>query len=428
MKYTKPFLLSSKGSIRGTSYAFSNKSVTINGKTHVVWLERPATVCGRVYDHASQTWGKTLELFEGSDNHTSPALIADSFADQHLRITLGPHGAGWNGGRFKWAISENPGDLTSWKWHHDFGYEGTYPCPVHTPQGLDAMVYRGGEWPPSLMFQRQKSMRQWTKAREIFWQDVPPQYAHYGAYIDCDAKGTLYVAAHFYTEPGQINHDDPQNYSRGVAILRSDNLGDTWSTMTGEPVITPALYHDRMAVPTMGERNMNIGGLSIDSQGSPWVITFNAGVRIHNVFVSRWINGRWETHDAGAFVPKPWMAVDTAFTIDAKDRLHLAITALRTDKLEDNKTLTWWGHASCEVFHLVSSDMGRTYTCTQISQTDETHPSWLPTISKNSLFHRVEKPAILYTHGQPGANYQPGAAVPSEPVTDIYCTFVDMNG
>lgn len=42
MPYSKPFLLSTGGSIRATSYAFSNKSVTLNGKTHVVWLDRPA--------------------------------------------------------------------------------------------------------------------------------------------------------------------------------------------------------------------------------------------------------------------------------------------------------------------------------------------------------------------------------------------------
>lgn len=426
MPYSNPFLLSTGGSIRATSYAFSNKSVTLNGKTHVVWLDRPAFVRGRVYDHATKTWGPTLALFEGSDNHTSPALIADSFADPHLRIVLGPHGAGWNNGQFMWAITENPGNIETWKWPHSFGYVGTYPAPVHTPQGLDAMVYRGGEWPPSLMFQRQKGIRQWTKAREIFWQDVGPQYTHYGAYLDCDAMGTLYVASHFYTASNLSNLDDPDNHSRGVAILKSTDLGDTWTTLSGERVVTPALYSDRFMVPANGERNMSVGGLSIDSHGTPWVIAFDAGPRIGSIFISRWINGGWETHDAGKFVPKPWMAVDTAFTIDAKDRLHLAITALRPDKLSDNKALTWWGHASCEVFHMVSDNGGKTYSCNQISQSDDTKPSWLPTISKNSLYHRVEKPAILYTHGDPAMITPPGSKTPEEGITEVFCVFVEQ--
>ena len=106
--YSEPFLLSSKGSMRATCYGFSNKSVTLNGKTHVVWLEYPATVCGRTFDHATKKWGPTHTLCEGSDNHTSPALVADSFGDPHLRLVIGPHGAGWNNGQFNGSFPKIP--------------------------------------------------------------------------------------------------------------------------------------------------------------------------------------------------------------------------------------------------------------------------------------------------------------------------------
>ena len=108
MKYSEPFLLSSEGSDRATSYGFSNKSVTLNGRTHVVWLDSVAKVCGRTFDHTSGIWGPTLHLFDGLDNHTSPALVADSYADPHLHIAFGPHGFGWNNGQFHWAISDAP--------------------------------------------------------------------------------------------------------------------------------------------------------------------------------------------------------------------------------------------------------------------------------------------------------------------------------
>lgn len=421
-RYSEPFRLTTGGSIRATSYAFSNKSITLNGKTNVVWLDRPATVCGRVYDHATNTWSETLRLFEGSDNHTSPALIADHHADPHLRLVLGPHGAGWNGGQFKWAISEQPGKIDAWKWHYSFGYAGTYPCIVTTPQGHDAFVYRGGEWPPSLMFQRQKSVRHWTKAREIFWQDVGPQYTHYGAYIDCDANGTLYVAAHFYTS--NMIPDHPDNYSRGCAIVKSTNLGESWTTMSGEPIVTPALCSDHFAAPTMGEPNMNIGGLAIDSKGTPWVVTFNAGTRIRSVFVSRWINGKWETSDAGTCLPSEFMACDTSLTIDSKDRLHMAVTALKPATLHEKGADAWWGHGSCEMFHVMSADAGKSWRATQISKADPKFPNWLPTITRNSIHHRVDTPLILYTHGHPGLVAVPGKTELEEAQTEVYAVFV----
>ena len=58
--FTDPFLLSKSGSTRATSYNWGNKILTLDGKTHVVWLDAPAVVCGRSYDHQSATWGETV--------------------------------------------------------------------------------------------------------------------------------------------------------------------------------------------------------------------------------------------------------------------------------------------------------------------------------------------------------------------------------
>lgn len=425
MKYSQPFLLSDQGSIRATSYCFSNKAVTIQGKTHVVWLDYPAFVRGRTFDHASQSWGPMLELFEGSDNHTSPALIADSFGDPHLRLVLGPHGGGWNGGQFKWAISETPGNLEKWKWHYSFGYTGTYPAFVHLPQGVDALAYRGGEWPPSLMFQRQIGIQHWTKACEIFRQNVGPQYCHYGAFLACDARGTLYLAAHFFTELPPVNgrRSDPYH---GVAIIKSADLGDTWTTLADEAISLPSVFDPRFAVPP-GGKGLALGGLAIDSQGRPWVVTVGPGDASRNIFVSCWSAGRWETHDAGLFLPPDRAPVDTTLSIDTHDRPHLAVTAVLHEQIADTADYPFWGHPSSEVFHMVSNDLGETYVCNQISDTDDKFPSWLPNMSLNTPFHRVENPVILYTRGSPGANFTPGKAPPPEPVTDVLCVFTEQS-
>jgi len=101
MAYTKPFLLSASGSTRATAYVMGGKSVTIGGKTHVVWLDAASQVYGRSYDYASGSWSEKLDLFVGCDNPTHPALAVD--ADRHLHLVHGPHGhrGGWNHGRFK---------------------------------------------------------------------------------------------------------------------------------------------------------------------------------------------------------------------------------------------------------------------------------------------------------------------------------------
>ena len=53
IKYYDPILLSSSGFTRATAYGFSNKSATLDGRTHVVWLDAVAQVRGRTYDHAA---------------------------------------------------------------------------------------------------------------------------------------------------------------------------------------------------------------------------------------------------------------------------------------------------------------------------------------------------------------------------------------
>ena len=62
MGYTEPFCLSRTGSTRASAYNWSNKILTLNGKTHVVWLDAVSTICGRSFDHAENRWGETVRI------------------------------------------------------------------------------------------------------------------------------------------------------------------------------------------------------------------------------------------------------------------------------------------------------------------------------------------------------------------------------
>jgi len=123
----EPFCLSKTGSTRATSYNWGNKILTLDDKTHVVWLDAPATVCGRTYDHNNKQWGETIRIDDGCDNHACPCITADT--EGHIRLTFGPHGwnGNWNEGRVKWKRSEQPGCLDTWEPIGE-GYIRHKPC------------------------------------------------------------------------------------------------------------------------------------------------------------------------------------------------------------------------------------------------------------------------------------------------------------
>jgi len=101
------------------------------------------------------------------------------------------------------GVSAEPNRVNAWTDEQNFGYNATYPYLVHTPQDIDVIAYRGGEPPASVMFQRQWPLGGWTTAREIFRQEIEPQYTHVGATCACGADGTLYLACHFYNVGGK---------------------------------------------------------------------------------------------------------------------------------------------------------------------------------------------------------------------------------
>lgn len=421
--FSDPFCLSTSGSTRATSYTWSNKAITVDDKTHVVWLDAIATVCGRTYDHTRQSWGETVRIADGSDNHTCPCITADK--DGHIRLTYGPHGwnGEWNQARVKWKRTERPGDLSSWEpegegykssWNN-FGYNATAASIVHTPSGYDAVVCRGGEHPPSTMFHRQRSAGGWSSAKSIFTQDVDPQYTHHYGHITCGNDGTLYAACHFYNIGGSDNQavtgDRSRMRSYGAAAVRSQNMGDSWTTVGGDPIDTPTLYDHRVAIPPF-DQNIYVYSITLDSSGTLWAITLNPGLESDTIWLSRWTGESWETHQIEPNLPDGYVAVESMLTIDTADHLHILVTCVQPAEVGDD---SHWGHPSSEVFYLHSGDGAQSFTCQQVSPTDPNAANWLPSISRPGPYHPVEKPAIMYTHGEVGAGLRPATE------TEVWC-------
>jgi hypothetical protein len=402
MNITQPFLLSETGSTRATSYSVSNKSITVDGKTHVVWLDAVSVVCTRTYHHETGTWGQTHRLFEGCDNHACPTLTIDR--DRRLRLVYGPHGfwGEWNHARFKWVIGTEPNQVEDWEREESFGYGATYACMAHTHDDLDVIVYRGGEAPPSLMFQRQRRPGGWTDARPLVRQDIAPQYTHLGAHGTSGPDGTLLAACHLYSD----------GLSHGVVALKSPDMGETWMDLRGKPITTPTLSSERIAVPPAGE-DFRMSGLVVNSAGTPWALTIGYTAEDDRALLSRWNGDRWESSHLEDALPEDRIPVAGVLTVDTRDRLHAAMTAVRPLKEEEKA----WGHPTAEVYHVLRETDG-SLTCTRVSRGDEECANWQPNISRPGPRNPIEQPVILYTRGVPGEGCTP------ETTTEVYCAMV----
>ncbi len=413
--FTEPFCLSETGSTRATAYNWGNKILTLDGKTHVVWLDAIATICGRTYDGETKRWGETVRIDDGCDNHACPCITAD--AEGHIRLTFGPHGwdGAWNEGRVKWKRSARPGSLEAWEpvgegykasWNN-FGYNATAASIVHTPAGLDAVVCRGGEHPPQTMFHLQRSAGGWSSAKPLFGQEVEPQYTHNYGHIACATDGTLYVACHFYNIGGSDNQpvtgDRSKMRSYGAAVLKSEDRGATWCNLRGEPALLPAAYEERIAIPPV-DRNIYVNSITLDSAGVLWALTLNPGLEDDGVWLSRWVGGDWQTRRLEKYVPAGRVAVESMMTIDTHNRLHIALTTVEVAAVGAD---SHWGHPSSEVLYLPSNDGAATFATAAVSPADPTAANWLPSISRPGPYHPVETPTIMYTQGVVGESLRP---------------------
>ena len=423
ISFVEPFRISQTGSNRATSYNWSNKILTLDGKTHVVWLDAVATVCGRSYDHISQTWSETVRIDEACDNHACPCITAD--VDGHIRLTHGPHGwnGAWNEARVKWKRSQHANSLAAWEpvgeeyyssWNN-FGYNATAASIVHTPSGLDAVICRGGEHPPQTMFHLQRTVGGWTSAKPLFSQEIEPQYTHNYGHIACAADGTLYAACHFYNIGGSSNQpvtgDRSKMRSYGAAALKSTNLGDTWTALNGDPINTPTTYNHRIAIPPF-DQNIYINTIALDSASALWALTLNPGIENNSIWLSRWAGQGWQTLQLESHLPEGRIPVEGMMSIDTKDRLHIVLTIV--DPIAIGKQ-THWGHPSSEVLYMRSRDGGQNFETAEVSPIDPLTANWLPSIARAGPYHPVDTPAIMYTHGDVGSGLRPDTK------TEVWC-------
>lgn len=398
IEVSEPFELSDAGSTRATAYHMTNKSIRIGQTTHVTWLDAVAGVRVRSFDHSAGRWSETLNLDEGCDNHTNPALSATT--DGRLRIAYGPHSFWdplnrpyWNYARFKLQQTLRPNDSREWEMVSNVGYGATYACLVTDAQDRDHLMYRGGPGPAGAIYERRLPNAGWDLFTKLSVQRIAPGYTFVGATMTAAPDGTLYCGFEYYRMF--------DNRSLGVCGLKSVDGGETWTGIDGRPVRLPLEYSDDYALPHHPGRPA-MGGLAIDPNGELLVLTNDEGPSQKGLLLSRFRNGKWESTALAPFLPG-WDLQRGNMLFDARGRLLIAATAVSPSVQLEYR----WGHASCECFLLASEDGGRTFESAPISTPKPGVANWLANISQGGPNRDVSTPLVIYTQGIAGDGCAP---------------------
>ncbi len=408
---SQPFLLSDAGSTRATAYDIANKSVRAGDVTTATWLDAVSAVCARPYDHRTGTWGETLRLGEGADNHCNPALTAAP--DGRLRVAYGPHGfweaAMFNHGRF---VMQDSADGVTWATVSSVGYGATYACLITDSQGRDHLLYRGGSGTPGCFYERRQLDGNWDLTTKLSVLRKKPDYSYVNASLAIGPGDVLYAGFMYY----YLDYATGRDESAGVCGLKSADGGETWTGLDGRPAKLPLPYDPDFAIPHRGAMPY-LGSLAVDADGNVVAFThdFGAGDKLpapDGSLLSVFRNGRWHTTVLDPFLPAGWAVHRGNVTVDARGRILVALDATRDAGAHR------WGHPSLECFLLASDDGGRTFACAQLSETNPDVPNWLPTITRQGPNHDLRTPLVLYTQGIAGKGCAP------EDRTKVYAVWV----
>ena len=109
-----------------------------------------------------------------------------------------------------------------------------------------------------------------------------------------------------------------------AAVLKSADLGTTWSALNGEPVDLPTTYNHRIAIPPV-DQNIYVNTIALDITNTLWALTLNPGLENEAIWLSRWAGQDWQTLRLETYVPEGRTAVESMMTIDAQDLVGLLL-------------------------------------------------------------------------------------------------------
>ncbi len=356
-------ILSEHGSTRSTRYAVTNKIVTLDGKTHVAWLDSISQTMVATYDHAAKTWRATVKIGDGKDNHGGPALTCDS--EGFLHVVFGPHV-----GPFQYCRSSRPNDASDWVKLPDFGENATYPSAVFDDKDTLHIIYRGGSKPLKLIYQQLPRGGVWSEPLALACADIKSGYTHYHSSLTVASGQSLHISYDIFHKGA----------AKAAGHMMSRDRGATWTLADGAAIevpVTPAsdAFFKRTA------DALKTVGVICDTKDNPWVLVTGPEIWHHD-------EAGWRCIPIKTALPENVDADKLAgpgpLGLDAEDRLYLPI-------LYDG---------SVALLH--SEDQGKSFRMLNVFPRDEKLPHTGLSIERPTGHHFVQTPWLLFATGEKG--------------------------
>ncbi len=394
-----PTLLSDRGCSRATGYAETNKIVTLEGCTHVAWLDSEPEgfrVKVRTLDHESGQWASPLTLGHAYDNHGGPALTCDSKG--RLHIVYFPHHH-----PFRYRRSLKPNDASAWSPDYtSFGERCTYPTLMCGPDDTLYLTCResrkDGPWRMQMYWKHDGD--NWQGPRTLLQGSATGGYAHFQESLAWSPDHRrLHLACRIY--------DGSPGHGHTLGYMYTEDFGKRWRRVDDSVIDLPATPESITNIAhARGEpgRSLRGGALAVDREGRPHVV-YSAwkGNACRMTWAVLGEGQRWEKRDLQEHLTGAW----SSWSLSMPGNLHvhpagdirIVATLLHPDIADEKQA---WGHPTNEVALLDSSDGGDSFQMRVLSKIDEQTPHWLPNMEKPTGFNRVDRPGVIYTAGTRG--------------------------
>lgn len=394
---SKPHLLSSVGCGRATGYSEANKIITIDGRTHVAWLDSPKEgfrVRVATLDRRSGKWSRTYTLGDAYDNHGGPAMTCDS--EGHLHMVYYPHHH-----PFRYRRSKRPNDASEWEDEIQFGERLTYPTLVC---GADDTLYltarRSHKNPWWVELWEKKPGRNWTKVGPVM-DSRHKGYAHFQESLNWGPDHrTLHLCCRFHELTTGKNYGRLQT----VGYMKSRDFGRTWRR-SDDSIIKPPITVDNIEVIARGgvdfKQTLRAGCLAVGPTNEPFLVySVNAKNKSQTFLATTHSRGSWDRLNLNDRLPAEWksfnLVMSGGLAFDHRGVLH-GVAQLQTGP-QNHKI---WGDPTNEIVAFQKS--GASVKFRAISAFDKKTSHWLPSIERPTGHNLIKgRPGIIYTGGPAG--------------------------
>lgn len=401
-------VLSTTGSTRGTAYTMSNKILTHEDKTHVVWLDQIHKTYVRTRNNKAQRWSAPVFVGDGDDNHAGAALAMDSGG--YLHLVFGPHH-----NPIQHSVSAKPNSTARWIPQPSLGgVNATYPSMVCDKDDTLHVCYRGAfgrELPWGVMYQRKPKNGEWTEPVKLVDPEGPQAYTQFENALYLAPDGTLFLSYHIVRA---TEADHSQVRGMGFGVMRSKDGGRSWIPCNGEDALTlPTTPASSCVIEFDEQINVRMGNIVCSSDGTIFftlnrredeVQRCDAIAKARNqTFLYRWWNKQWEVipllPEAQKLFGDCMMSDCCSLSISDDGVLYAATTVCREGG--------GWADPTNEIVLFTSRNLGETFSAYKISPDDPNTSSWLPSLERATGHNKVDLPCLIYTHGEKGEGCSP---------------------